>query len=71
MSEDVIETGKALIKSKTFWFNVLAALVGIASLFGFAEFVPSENVAKTVAIVGALVNIGLRLKTTQPIDRIK
>ena len=62
--------GKALLTSKTFWFNVLAAIVAIASLFGFGEFKPSEETTEIIAIIAGAVNIYLRLKTKEPITKI-
>ena len=66
-----IEKGKALFKSKTFWFNVLAGVVAIASLFGFGDFQPSEQTAEYIATATAIINILLRLKTAEPITKIK
>ena len=71
MAKSIAETGKSLVQSKTFWFNLLASIVAVASLFGFGEFQPSEGTTETIAAVVALVNIGLRIKTKAPITRIK
>jgi len=59
---------KKFYESKTFWFNVLFGVVSIASLFGFGEFTPSESAIEIVAILGAAVNLVLRLFfTSEPI----
>ena len=71
MAKNTIEAGKALIKSKVFWFNVLAGVVAVASLFGFGEIEPSAEVTQGIATVVAVVNIVLRLMTKVPIDRVK
>lgn len=63
--------GKALLQSKTFWFNLLAGVVAVASIFGFGEFEPDNKVTEIITTVVTIVNIGLRLYTKQPITRIK
>lgn len=63
--------GKALIKSKTFWFNIVAVIVAVATLFGYGEFQPDSRISEAVTLVAGIVNILLRLKTSQPIDRLK
>ena len=65
-----IEYGKKLLKSKTFWFNLLAIIVTVASQFGFSEFEPSEEIAELTVIFAGVVNILLRVKTSEPITRI-
>jgi hypothetical protein len=67
----MVTKGKALLSSKVFWFNLLAAVVAIASLFGFADFEPSGEVTEITAVIVSAVNIYLRLKTQQPITKIK
>jgi hypothetical protein len=62
--------GKALLSSKTFWFNLLAAVVAIASIFGFADFKPSGEVTEIITVIVSAVNIFLRLKTQQPITKL-
>ena len=71
MPKKMISKGKALIQSKTFWFNALSLIVAIASLFGFADFEPNPEIAKATAAIIAVVNIALRIKTNQVIDRLK
>ena len=66
-----LEKGKALLKSKTFWFNALAIVTAVASLFGFGEFKPSEETTELIALISGMVNIILRLNTSQPITKIK
>ncbi len=63
--------GKALLSSKTFWFNVLAIITAVAAFVGFGDFEPSPQTAEIISIIGALGNIYLRLKTSQPIVKIK
>jgi len=58
---------KNIVKSKTFWFNILAALATIASQFGFGDFEPDKGVVAVALGVVALVNIILRYLTDQGI----
>lgn len=59
---------KLWYSSKTVWFNVLTAIVTVATIFGY---VPSQTVESAVsALVIALnpfVNLVLRYYTKQPI----
>lgn len=59
MSE--VET-KSIFKSKVFWVNVLT---GIGTIAGLGIFPPAVMVY--VPAVQAVVNIGLRLITNQPV----
>lgn len=52
-----IMDSKALLKSKTFWFNILTLAAT------FADVLP----AKWAIPVSAVVNMGLRLVTNQPV----
>lgn len=47
--------------SKTFWFNLLALAVALASAFGFAEFNPEPEVLVIASGVAAVINLVLRL----------
>ncbi len=67
----MIIKGKALLTSKVFWFNTLATVVAIASLFGFADFKPSGEATEIIALITGAVNIYLRLITKEPITKIK
>ena len=69
---------KSILKSKIVWFNLLVLVVGVASLFGFAEHVPGAEaqanidvVVVFVAALAPLVNMGLRLITDQPVHIMK
>ena len=54
---------KSLFKSKTFWFNVLT---GVGAIVGAGVLPPSLMLyAPTIM---AVVNIGLRWVTTQPVS---
>ena len=63
---------KPIYQSKTFWFNVLAVAVLVASQFGFSEFSLDQNtidtVLKILAGVTAVGNVGLRLVTKEPVS---
>ena len=66
---------KKFYLSKTFWFNILVLVLAVAGVFGFGEFVPSEDVQAgaeqlgtlVVAVVG-LVNLILRFLTDTKIE---
>lgn len=54
---------KSIFKSKTFWFNIVAALSGV--------LLPAFNVPVDPAMMGAILgvgNIGLRSVTTTPVN---
>lgn len=71
MAKKIIEQGKSLVSSKTFWFNILFVLVSLAGLFGFNDFQPDERLVTFVASLGAVINIVLRVKTSEPITKLK
>lgn len=56
---------KNILTSKTFWFNILAGLVAIASQFDFGSFEPDAGVITIALGVVALVNLVLRYLTDQ------
>ena len=61
--------GKPLIKSRTFWTNMLVLAAGVAGYLGGHEII--ADYPQVVAILGAVVggiNIALRFITTEPIQ---
>ncbi len=58
---------KPFYQSKTFWFNILAGVIAIAGIFGFASFEPSSEVLEVIGVIVAAVNIVLRYVTTKPV----
>lgn len=62
---------KSPLLSKTLWFNVLAFLIILARVFGFADFQPDPIVDSLASVVITLVNIWLRFTTTTPIVKGK
>jgi hypothetical protein len=55
---------KTALTSKTIWFGILQIVfAGVGFLFGFID----TDLASALAITGA-GTIGLRFKTTQPIE---
>lgn len=56
---------KEFWKSKTFWFNILALLVAVASAFGFSEFQPDSQVAEYALVIVTVVNIILHFVTNK------
>jgi hypothetical protein len=59
--------GKDFWKSKTLWFNALALIVIVVEAFGYADFVPDENIAEYAAAVITIANVILRFVTREPI----
>lgn len=63
---------KPIYRSKTFWFNVIAVVVLVASQFGYSEFSLDQDtvdlVLKILAGVTAVGNVGLRLTTKEPVS---
>lgn len=62
---------KAFYESKTFWFNALFLLLGVAAYFGFGDFKPDSNTVELTSVVVAVINIILRFITTTPIGLSK
>lgn len=58
---------KEFYKSKTFWFGALSVVVGVAGLFGFADFVPGDETVQIMEVVNGIVIIVLRFITDQGI----
>lgn len=58
---------KLLWKSKTFWFNILAVLVIVAQAFGYSSFQPGPEVEQFGVVLVAIVNICLRIYTSQAV----
>lgn len=70
-TKSVLDDGKALLKSKTFWFGALIVINAVAALFGFKDFQPSGELQKFVELLIGVLVIFLRLKTSEPITKIK
>lgn len=58
---------KPIYQSKTFWFNLLTILVSVAAVFGFQAYQPDAQMTEITTIIVGIVNIILRLYTSQPI----
>ncbi len=59
---------KWVLKSKTFWFNVLALVVLVANALGYADFQANPQLMEIGSTIIVLVNLVLRFATTQPIS---
>lgn len=59
---------KFFLKSKTFWFNILALVTIIVGQFGFTEFKPDAWVGELGTAIVLIINIILRFRTTQKIS---
>ena len=60
--------GKALLKSKTIWFNLLTLLsLSLAAVADHTIVTENPVLVGGVAVASALVNLGLRLVTKEPI----
>ncbi len=62
--EGKMET-KSIFSSRTFWFNLLT---GAADLIGHAAGIIPPQYQPYIAAASALINIGLRWVTTQPVS---
>lgn len=62
--------GKGLLRSKTFWANVLGGAATALSAAGTLAFLPAP-VAPYLAAGLAIVNVLLRLVSTKPIVSVK
>ena len=51
---------KKFYQSKTFYFGLISLLVGVAGLFGFADFQPDADWDQIAVILNGLVVILLR-----------
>ena len=58
---------KKFYESKVFWFSVLAGVVQVAGLVGFAGFQPSDDVQSILGIVTAAGALILRFVTNKGI----
>lgn len=56
---------KPFWQSKTVWFNALALVVLVAEAFGYADFQPSAELPAAATVVVILLNLVLRLVTSQ------
>lgn len=59
---------KSYAESKTIWFNLALAVVGVLEVTDWAEIVPEDYVG-LVALGVALVGVTLRVVTTKPVGR--
>lgn len=55
---------KSIFKSKTFWWNIISALVAIFALPEFISIIPSAYLP-VIGLVSAIGNLILRMITTQ------
>ena len=56
---------KKFYRSKTFWFGALSVVIGVAGLFGFADFVPGDETVQIMEVINGIVVIALRFLTNQ------
>ncbi len=59
---------KKWYQSKTLWFSILFALVNVAGIFGYAEFVPGDEVVQYVNLGVSVVVALLRVFTYQAVE---
>ena len=60
---EAANASKSLWRSKTFWFNLLTAVGELVQVLSGTTLVPPG----TLAIVAAVINIGLRTITNEPV----
>ena len=59
---------KKWYQSKTLWFSILFALVNVAGVFGYAEFIPGEDVVQYVNIGISVIVALLRVFTDKGVE---
>jgi hypothetical protein len=67
-----LSTLKGALKSRTVWWNIFLGL--LASLEMFASHLTTlfgQNVAAAILMVGAMINLALRVVTTQALAEKK
>jgi len=67
-----IDMGKGLLRSKTFWVNILTAVASVATYVTNSDLLTGNP--EMVAIIGTgvgIVNVLLRLITKEPITSVK
>lgn len=64
-------TPKPWYASKTIWANIVAGIAAIGLAFGLDLGLDADTQAQIVAGVMALVNVGLRFVTDQPVSKGK
>ena len=62
---EVTMEAKKWYQSKTLWFSILFALVNVAAIFGYADFVPGDDVVQYVNIGVSVIVALLRAFTNQ------
>lgn len=64
---------KGALKSKTVWWNILLALLASLEMFaGHLTVLFGQNVASAVLLLGAMLNLVLRVVTTQALaEKVK
>lgn len=58
---------KAFYQSKTILFNLLYFIIMLAGLFGFGGFTPDSQSLEAMTAGATLLNVVLRLVTSQPV----
>lgn len=63
--------GKPMIRSKTFWVNIITAIAGILTTVGGSDLIQDNpQMAGIAATVMGVVNIFLRFVTKEPVSGI-
>jgi hypothetical protein len=64
--------GKPLLRSKTFWINLITVVAGILTSVGGSELIQDNpQVVGVMATVIGVVNVLLRLITKEPVTSVK
>ena len=58
---------ESLFVSRTFWFNIAAMLVALASATDIAPIIPSSW-SPTILAAASVINIALRMWTVRPVS---
>lgn len=66
LEETSMKLGKGLLRSKTFWANLLTAAISLGTYFAASDVITPEVATTFGTVIGAL-NIFLRMLTSEPI----
>ena len=64
----IVEQGKALLRSRTVWLAVIQGLAGV--FVAIASVDPSLKTGGVVLVLKSIIDILVRVETTEPIKKL-